>query len=1102
MASPVATVARAEGGGSSPSHETSSLSNSHSVMINELSNGNSDGDELGFIEVRNWSKSPVDLTGWNLYRCSEQGLRSNYSRPEADFGGRILAPGEIFTVSSIGMPGDAHVTQPYALGGFGAILEGPGGLVADAVGVYPNEPWPTEGECTRGRNLPNVLSFAANESWQRVAVTGDTATDFIAAPSTLGASNASSPSVPARPSDRHVVVSEFSPSGPASVADEFVELENLGTTAVDMSGWMLYRCTASGRLRPDTKQLDIASGTILQPGQRWVAAARGFTGRAHSLYETPFADTASGVVVVNAEGRLVDKLAMSPYADSACQNTHSKLPAVLDYVAGESFQRSAEGYIVAPRTPGAPNALVESSVLAQGSDYTDSPAVTISEVATDPNEQQLPVGAERRNFIEIANYSDTTADIGGWTIRRCEATGIRSRTPQHRVPEGTQLSSGETYLVALQGTALAHRADARYDTALNFLGTGVWLENSAGERVDSVGIFHVNEMDASNATLSPCSNGLALETYLPDRLTGETFQRSRFTGNDVDDFVVRQATPGTVDVVEAPTLAELVSRNSAAHAARNPSVTAQLAATEEEPPATRLPGDDNRALVVEAFSGVSEGGPLNEERGSRESRIDEAVEANSFARVDDSSWGYPYHRFVLDAGTLTPGDTLTWAGSTFGRNDVALSVWDPSASAWRVIDVEAPSRAGEQVVLRGILAAQDFDRGRLTVLVQDSQRTEPSVSSATNGQLENPEDFDFAVSHITDTQYLSESYPQVYAEAAGWIIDNAAERKIAFATHTGDLIQNWVDPNQSESRARIEFDRASQIQSMLDEAGVPNSVLPGNHDNKRGQDNDLFNEYFPPSRYEGTSWYAGSLAPGDNTANYSVFEHSGATFLMLSLPYAYGEREIEWALDVVSRNPDKNVIVSTHEHVTPKTEFEQARRSESSRWLSQGRELWERVIAPNRNVIAVLSGHFHGLGQIVTENAGGIEGHTVVELLADYQEFRTHEGDRATGFQRLLQFDLDGGAIAVDTFSATLGSSTSIEYDYPQFVPENGSSLALANGRPWRIVEAGVQERYTLADDEFLATVSFQYAKAVETTGLWISSPAHAPQSDTRAMAR
>jgi len=276
------------------------------------------------------------------------------------------------------------------------------------------------------------------------------------------------------------------------------------------------------------------------------------------------------------------------------------------------------------------------------------------------------------------------------------------------------------------------------------------------------------------------------------------------------------------------------------------------------------------------------------------------------------------------------------------------------------------------------------------------------------------------------------------------------------------------------------------VQSILDDAGVPNSVLPGNHDNKRGVTNDLFNEYFPPSRYEATSWYGGSIAPGDNSANFSTFEAAGAKFLVLSLPYAYGEDDLAFAEQVVTGHPDHNVVIATHEHVSPKTLEQPALRSSNSRWVSRASELWERVIAPNRNVVVVLSGHFHGIGQIVTENAGGIEGHTVTELLADYQEFRTHSGERATGFFRMLQVDIDGGAIAVDTRSVRLAASYSSEYDYRQFVPENGSVNAPTNARPWNVVDAGLQHRYTEDDDEFTARLQLQHPKLVDTDAVLV----------------
>jgi hypothetical protein len=268
---------------------------------------------------------------------------------------------------------------------------------------------------------------------------------------------------------------------------------------------------------------------------------------------------------------------------------------------------------------------------------------------------------------------------------------------------------------------------------------------------------------------------------------------------------------------------------------------------------------------------------------------------------------------------------------------------------------------------------------------------------------------------------------------------------------------------------------------------VPNSVLPGNHDNKRGVDPSLFNRYFPPSRYSGNPWWGGSIGPDDNTANYSMFENSGARFLMLSLPYGYGEREMTWAEQVVTSHPDYNVIISTHEHVTPMTKEVAAGRSANSRWNSHAADLWKRVIAPNRNVVLVLSGHFHGLGQLTTEDAGDIPGHTVVELLADYQEFRTHTGARATGFQRLLQIDLASGGVAVDTFSVKLAATKSFPYDYRQFVADNGLPTTPSNMRPWAVVAAGLQDRYGDEDDEFQVHLTFQFRKSVATGALTTS---------------
>jgi hypothetical protein len=52
----------------------------------------------------------------------------------------------------------------------------------------------------------------------------------------------------------------------------------------------------------------------------------------------------------------------------------------------------------------------------------------------------------------------------------------------------------------------------------------------------------------------------------------------------------------------------------------------------------------------------------------------------------------------------------------------------------------------------------------------------------------------------------------------------------------------------------------------------------------------------------------------------------------------------------------------------------------------------------------------------------------VVEMLANYQFFEV-DGERRTGYMRLLQFDVDDAEMAVNTYSPTLDDHNAYEYD-------------------------------------------------------------------------
>ncbi|GAA4763711.1 lamin tail domain-containing protein [Microbacterium gilvum] len=1013
------------------------------VVIDEVVAGTSADPDASSVELRNLSAHAVDLSGWRLYRCTGEGTRLGESEVEADLAGVVLAAGERLVIGSAG--GDRALRGPFSADGYGLVLEDARHLPVDAFAAYPRAPWPTDSECGAHGTVPDTLAAGLDESWQRVARTGDPDVDWVRTRSTPGAQGA----VVAAASAPSVVIAEIAPAGPAAADDDVVELANATDAAVDLSGWSLYRCTRDGSLTAGTRQVVFADGTAIEPGERLAVGGPGYAGAADVRTATSLADTVSGALLVTDDGVRVDGVTISAHADTACQTGDEKLPAVLDHRTGESWQR-ADGtgdWIVAPRTPGERNADADSRVATDFA-YPAEPGVAISEIATDPVVAELD---SPRNLVELANYGAEPVAIGGWRLIGCDADGFRERAVLAEIPAGERLAPGATWTATAED-GLAH--------PLGYQGSGVWLEDTEGARVDSVGIFHANELDAPVDVASPCTKGLALSTFGVDRLAGETWQRAAFTGDDATDFVPARATPDAAPLRER---ADVLS----ARAQERIAATVPVTAVDEEPTPTDASAEGVDTAITAVWAGAADG-PLAGRAGADERPLDASAAALDAA---DDGWAHPFLRFELAAGS---SGRVAWSGVVTGPAPVRLSAW--TDGGWRALDERTASADGT------VTLAGELPSGADAVLVQIVPRTE-AIRDAADG-LADPSDYDLALSHLTDTQYLTEAHPAVALEQAAWVAANAEARRIAFAVHTGDLVQNWVDAAQDPARAEREFALASAAQAVIEGAGVPVSTLPGNHDSKRGATVDLYNDWFGPDRYADDPAFGGAIAPDDASASWSSFTAARAEFVVLSLPYAYGERELAWAEGVVAGHPHANVIVATHEHLLPEDGSADAERATSNRWVSRADELWERIVAPNRNVVLVLSGHYHGLARIETADAGGIPGHDVVEILGDYQDFRTSTGMRATGFQRILQVAVASGEIAVDTLSTTLGERTSAPYDYPQAVEDDGRDTTGSSDRPWRIVAEGLQGRYDAADDDFRVTVRLQYAKGLETTGI------------------
>jgi len=374
---------------------------------------------------------------------------------------------------------------------------------------------------------------------------------------------------------------------------------------------------------------------------------------------------------------------------------------------------------------------------------------------------------------------------------------------------------------------------------------------------------------------------------------------------------------------------------------------------------------------------------------------------------------------------------------------------------WQRVDAAA-GEEGADVTLVGTGAVADFYRdGTVDVLVQDGKRVADPFSDSdaeTNQMFKTPGEYDLAIAHVTDSQYLTEQNPTSYTQMIAWLAANKDARDIIASVHTGDVIQNWLRGNQEPDRAVLEFERASEIMKIFEDAGMPYGILPGNHDNVWGASNEMFNEYFPASRYESNPWWGGH-GPDGNASNFFTMERDGAKFLFLQMGFDSSEEEIDWADKVIADHPDHNVIFSTHEYLRPE---EDARSNpDNGRWTAQGDLLFDRLVEPHSNVVLVFSGHLHGVRQRITEREDGTR---VIETVADYQSYE-EDGARDALYTRLYQFDLDSGKVAANAYSPRLQSF-----------------------EPWKNDPRDLG--YTPESDEFVYDADLQYDKQVTTSGI------------------
>ncbi|PJJ58209.1 calcineurin-like phosphoesterase family protein [Mumia flava] len=423
----------------------------------------------------------------------------------------------------------------------------------------------------------------------------------------------------------------------------------------------------------------------------------------------------------------------------------------------------------------------------------------------------------------------------------------------------------------------------------------------------------------------------------------------------------------------------------------------------------------------------------------------------------------PFQRFDVPV-SAGRGQRIVWTGALDPSRSAVLRLWD--GEQWEEMG-DIRGSADADVSLSADVSPRHVHEGVVPVMVTGEDPFADDLLNEVRDAFEDPADYDFSIAHLTDTQYLSEGaveqetpteralWQRAYTDTTQWIADHAAERKIAFAAHTGDVIENYHNAPASDAykaNARLEYEVASAAQKIVDDAGVVNAVIPGNHDNLYGVDTGpeaMYNDYFGPERYEALAqtptWQAAQAEfhpwqPGDASNGYTLFSAGGLDFIALQLAFGVTVEETVWADEVLEQYADRNAIMLTHAYTTPSVNPD----GRGAGWSYDGKRVFDQVVKKNENVFLVLSGHEHGVDIEVRRNVG-TRGNHVVDLLADYQFYEvtaeelglTEVGGYApdaglrfgSSFFRMLQFDVDAGEMAVDTFSPLLENFGATEYD-------------------------------------------------------------------------
>lgn len=262
----------------------------------------------------------------------------------------------------------------------------------------------------------------------------------------------------------------------------------------------------------------------------------------------------------------------------------------------------------------------------------------------------------------------------------------------------------------------------------------------------------------------------------------------------------------------------------------------------------------------------------------------------------------------------------------------------------------------------------------------------------------------FSVVWITDTQYLSQTYPDYFDSMCQWIVNNRDAYNVKMVVHTGDIVNYATDLSQ--------WKNANHSMGILLDNDIPYCWDAGNHDQSAGSWDGKDFVAFNVTLMEQKAYWTGDSFDGKNTA--VSFNFSGYNFLIVNVEFHANSSELQWANDVLDAHPNSHVILATHAYI-----------DEICGYDAWALELQDTVLANHSNVFMTLNGHYYSNG-----NANRTRVDQRDELFFNRQNLDDQKGGATV---RILTFDLAQGKINVKTYETYAG----------QFVTDSDNEFTL-----------------------------------------------------------